>query len=605
MIALLSFQAIQNLMYKRLIVFSFALCLLPLLSFADEISVRVDNSQIVEGQSFHLIFTVMDENQNVRPDLTPLQQDFSILASSESVQMNIVNGASRTSKQFIVRLSAKKSGDLQIPPIQFGDQQSKALSIHVLSPDEAVAEGEPSLNFIEVNVNNESPYVQSEVIYSLWLFTTNYVTQGGITDPDIENASLIRLGQDQNYQERRGGQLYNVIERQYAIFPQQSGVLTIYGPTFSGRIQGGSLGIGNLFFNSGIQQLSLTAANINLDVQPIPAAFQGRQWLPAAQLLLSENWSGNGDSIYVGDPIVRQITIEGTGLLASQLSPLSSDQIQGVNSYFEQVSVENYVQDGFNVGKRVDQIVYIPSESGSLELPSLEIPWWNTQTNSAETARLPSRTIQVLAAAGGGVRQDDHTSSGEDVAPQPLTDLQGGINAGSLSDNNAITPRNDGIISDYRNLLLPWSVTALTFFVWLVTLLFWFRSARQQKKNKKQGVSSTQNKSQQYSERKNYDALKQACDNNDKYAAKKALLLWARYTWPRLSFYAIADVIAACSNDNLSQQLEQLNLALYGQASSNWQGQPLWESFTQFKVKEGKHAGKQAKKQLPPLYLNE
>jgi len=544
---------------------------------------------------------VIDENQNIRPDLTPLRQDFSILSTNESVHMNIINGVSQASKRFIVVLLAKKSGDLEIPPIQFSDQQSKALPIHVLSPGEAVEQEEVDPNFIEVSVSDENPYVQSEVVYTLRLFTMYYLIEGGLADPDVGHASMIRLGQDQNYQERRHGQLYNVIERQYAISPQQSGQVTIQGPMFSGTTQGNPFGPVNPFFNTSMQRVSLTAANIDIEVQPIPAEFQGSQWLPAAQLSLSEHWSGDGNNIHVGDPITRQITIEGAGLTASQLPSLNSDQLQGANSYSEQVSAENHVHDGSNMGQRVEQIVYIPTESGALNLPPLEIPWWNTVTNSLELAQLPAKLIQVLPAAGGGSQQSP--TSGAASETQPSTQIRDVIKAQPLEDDKPIE-LSSIVTSGHHNLLLSWGVAALIFCAWLLTLMLWYRSVAQKEKKKAQLNRPTQSKAQQCSMRKMRDALKQACENNDKQAAKKALLLWAEHIWPQISFNAIADMITACSDDDLNQQLNFLNQALYGQAHSDWQGQPLWESFIHFKINKAKNAA-QTQVKLPPLYLND
>ena len=589
-------------MYKRLISLSFALCLLPLLSFASDISVRLDNKQIIEGESFHLSYTVMDENQNLRPDFTPLQQDFSILATSETVHMNIVNGTSHSSKQFLVVLTAKKSGDLEIPPIQFGNQQSKALPIHVLSPSQAIEQGEAAPNFIEGAVSNENPYVQSEVVYTLRLFTINNLIEGSLGDPEIENASLIRLGQDHNFQERRYGQLYHVVERKYAIFPQQSGQLTIQGPMFSGTTQTDPLGSINPFINMSMKRLSLTADNIRIDVQAIPAKFQGSQWLPATQLSLSEHWSGDENSIHVGDPLVRQITIEGSGLLASQLPTINSEQIQGANSYSEQVNAENHVHARSNIGKRVEQIVYIPTESGSLNLPPLEISWWNTDTNSLELAQLPAKHIQVLAAAGGSGQQGTE-SGGSEI--QPPTQIINPINPQTSQDNKSIELSSIAIASwENRNLLLPWGIAILTVFAWLLTIILWYRSVHQQAKTQVGLNRETQSQSQQYSMRKISDKLKKACDNNDKQAAKKALLLWAKHIWPQRPFHAISDIMAVCSEDGLSQQLNILNQALYGQSHSDWQGQPLWDLIIHFKIRKAKKAA-QDKVKLPPLYLND
>lgn len=581
-------------MYKRFITLGFVFCLMPLLSFAS-VSVHVDNSRIIEGESFRLSFTVVGESQNVRPDLTPLQQDFSILATSESVQVNIVNGNSRTSKQFTVILAAKRSGDLEIPPIRFSSQQSEPLQINVLSPGEAVNQRGTNPNFMESSVNNETPYVQSEVVYTLRLFTKNYIVDGGLTNPEIENAAVIRLGEDREYDEHRSGQLYHVIERKFAIFPQQSGEITIPGPMFSGTTRNNQFGSINPFFNSSMHHVSLTGDNIHIDVQPIPAEFQSSQWLAATQLSLSEHFSGDVDRIHVGDPIVRQITIQGNGLLAAQLPTFNGTQVSGANTYSEQVSLDNHVQAGSNVGTRVEQIVYIPTDSGTLNLPSLEIPWWNTRTDSLEVAQLPAKEIKILP--GVTSSKSDQNQSTVDNASQ----ITQPSHAQSTQNEHTTEPNARGRTVDHHS-LLPWMIAITVFVVWLLTLMFWLSSVKKKLKID-DDKRSTHHKPEQYSIRTIRRQLQEACENNDKHAVEKLLRLWARRLWPEASFNAIADIMTVCPDADLNQQLSNLNQALYSKTHSDWDGQHLWLSLSHFKMRKMKKPVG-AKRKLPPLYLN-
>jgi hypothetical protein len=50
------------------------------------------------------------------------------------------------------------------------------------------------------------------------------------------------------------------------------------------------------------------------------------------------------------------------------------------------------------VAFREEKIALIPGQAGSYTLPPIEIPWWNTQTQKMEVARIAARTLTAIAA---------------------------------------------------------------------------------------------------------------------------------------------------------------------------------------------------------------
>src|SRR5690606_16105695 len=60
-------------------------------------------------------------------------------------------------------------------------------------------------------------------------------------------------------------------------------------------------------------------------------------------------------------------------------------------------------RDGIT-GTREEKAALIPQQAGTFVLPEISIPWWNTQTNRLEHARLPARTVDVKPAAAGAAQ---------------------------------------------------------------------------------------------------------------------------------------------------------------------------------------------------------
>ena len=79
--------------------------------------------------------------------------------------------------------------------------------------------------FLDVKATPEQPYVQSQVLYTLRLYRRVDIAQAELSEPELTDAVVEKLGEDSNYNTVVNGVSYLVTERKYAIFPQKSGVM--------------------------------------------------------------------------------------------------------------------------------------------------------------------------------------------------------------------------------------------------------------------------------------------------------------------------------------------------------------------------------------------
>ncbi|MBF8270605.1 MAG: Protein BatD, partial [Gammaproteobacteria bacterium] len=354
----------------RSLLFLCALLMAPV-TYAVTITVTADRDPAVLNESFVLTFE-SDDDVDDDPDFSPLNRDFQVLSTGESSNMSIINGRVSSSKTWTLNVMARRAGELLIPPVAFGSDLSTSAMINVVKDAPAGSTSNLREIFLEVAVNAEHPYVQSEVIYTIRLFRSVATANATLSEPDVSGVTAVveKLGEDRSYETTRQGNLFGVIERKYAIYPQGSGRLTIGPMIFQGQITRGFNLFGNPFGRQP-QTVSAQSESITLDVQAIPAAFKGSQWLPAREMSLMEEWSDYPLQFKIDEPLTRTLTLRATGLTASQLPELPVWTTDAFKQYPDQPVLEDDKQGDGVIGKRVEKIAMIPGRAGTYTLPEI------------------------------------------------------------------------------------------------------------------------------------------------------------------------------------------------------------------------------------------
>ena len=261
-----------------------------------------------------------------------------------------------SSKSWPLNVLARHDGTLKIPAIAFGRDRSTPATINVVNQSPAgYATGSDREIFLEVEATPKDPYVQSEVIYTIRLFRSVATANESLSDPpDVSGTTAVveKIGDDKMYRTRRGGKLYSVLERRYAIYPQGSGSITIKPVVYQGQITNG---MSSFFSNPfGVQPHTVMVQSdpITLNVRPIPKAFTGGQWLPARDITLTEEWSQYPLKFKVDEPLTRTIVLTAKGLTSSQLPELPAWQSPDFKQYPDQPKLQDDKKFNGVIGKR-------------------------------------------------------------------------------------------------------------------------------------------------------------------------------------------------------------------------------------------------------------
>jgi len=556
-------------LYFLLFMLNLACALLPHGAWAAQINVSVDRNPVSLNESFQIIFTA-NESPDADPDFSALEQNFSILSQSNSSSASWVNGQASKTIQWTLTVMAKNTGSLIIPPVKFGNDSSQAISILVAQGKANNVDANEDL-FMDVEATPASPYVQSQVIYTLRLYTRIEIAQARLNEPEASDAVIEKLGEDSNYNTQVKGMDYSVTERKYAIFPQKSGSLTIKPLVLTAEALTNNRSGFNGFFSSQITQTRrVTSKAITLDVKPVPAAFTGAHWLSAEQLELKQEWSGDIHQMKVGEPLTRTLTLSAKGTTVGQLPELSASNTNDqLKTYPDQPVLQEQKKLEGLVALRQEKIALIPSKAGDYTLPAIEIPWFNTQSQKMEVAKIPETKITAIAVAG---IQSPETTAVISEKPQKV--------------EPAVVISHSSPQQTYN--IWMW-ISVFLALGWLFTLIFFLV-----RRPAKIPVMISDNPAPSLKDIvKN---LKKACSDNDALAAKEVLIEWGRQKFNAVSLGAIATFCDA----RLRDEILYLNQVLYGKQKDQWQGKKLFQAFAENKAREKTITGDDSG--LEPLY---
>lgn len=504
---------------------------------AATIRAHLDRNPVTVNESFLLTFDVQGEADG-EADFSPLEALFDILNRSQGSKIQIINGRMDRTSQWQLTLMARDVGNYTIPAISFGKDRSNSLSL-VVEAETANASDQVGSVFLEAELTPQQAYVQSQLVYTVRLLRSVNLRSGSLSEPKLSGVEVMveKLGDDRSFETLRNGVRYVVVERSFAIFPQQSGTLTVEPTVFQGQIIEGS----RFNFKETLRSKRVASQPFSVAVQPIPAAAQ-RPWLPSRELRLVEEWPQDPPRFRVGEPLTRTVTLTASGIAAAQLPSLAGTPADGLKQYTDQPLLENQTGADGLAGIRQEKIAILPSRAGRFELPAIEIPWWNTETGQQQLARIPARSIEVSAAA--------------DTQPVPAQLPVEPAPAISASQPAEIDQQRDAAG------FWPW-LSAVLMLGWLATALLWWR---QRLKPEPRSIPRKPEKPNEA-----FRDFKRACRNNDAGGGKIALLRLAKNRWqerPPTSLAAIANRV----DPSFADAIDELNRALYGQDTIDWDG---------------------------------
>ena len=527
------------------------------------IKVKTVPEELYENQAFNLIFQTF-QSVDGPPDFSPLDKDFTIVSQTQRNAFKMFSGDFERSDNWVLELVPDRGGTITIPPIAFGKDRSPSLQLH-FKPRKDQQGNRDFLS--EMEVSADSVFVRSQIIVTRRMLSRKRTARPNFSDLKTEGVDVLieTLQENRAYDISRDGIDYHVLEQRYALFPLQAGSLRIQPSIAIAQVAASGDGHVNPLMSNSITVQAASSA-IDIEVKAIPAPFKSATWLPATAVELSEDWNQQ-DEYPVGAPIMRNIVITAQGQTATQIPPLHIEPVAHLKHYPDQPTLHDSHTENGIVGKRDTHAVWIPTQAGQYTLPAIEMPWWNTQSQRAETSRLPARQIKVV-----GTPAND---------PLNLID--------HIPNRSTVTELEN------RARLYLWLAIALGV-AWLGSVAYLLNRARSpaqqaaapRQETGKNGVDVSQARK----------TLELACASGDARQCEAALLQWARAVAGD-KYLTSLGALADYAGGAFSEELLRLEAALYSNQPGDWHPDRIWQHAAAFKPQ---HSRQQDDSALEPMY---
>jgi hypothetical protein len=414
---------------------------------------------VVVGDQFRLSYTV--STQKVKDFRAPSIKGFEVLMGpSRSTFSNtqIINGnvTSESGIKFTYILMANTAGTYTVPGATIvadgNSMVSNSVRIKVLPADQSSSgsgSGKSSSAsstsvsaqdlFVTANVSRTSVYEQEAFLLTYKIYTRDsrmgldnvkLPDFKGFHSQEIERPANARWSQE-HY---NGRNYYTTVYRQFVLFPQQSGKLSIEPARFDATVEKvvQSDDPFEAFFNGGGNVVSvkktLTTPTININVLPLPAGkpegFSGG----VGEFNISS--SINSESVKTNDAITVKLIISGTG----NLKLLHDPEIkfpEDFEVYDPKVDNQSKITPEGMSGSKVIEYLAIPRHPGDYKIPGVKFSYFDTKTKSYKTLTTDDYNVHVEKGAGNAdnvianfTNKEDLKVLGEDIRYIKLNDVE-------------------------------------------------------------------------------------------------------------------------------------------------------------------------------------
>ncbi|MEG1659779.1 MAG: BatD family protein [Bacteroides sp.] len=404
---------------------------------------------VAVGDQFRLTYTVT--TQKVRDFRAPSIKGFEVLmgpSRSEQSSTQIINGNVTTASSitFTYILMATAEGNFTIPGATItanGDQMiSNSLKVKVLAADtDASASSSGNQNrgsasrasssgssissqdlFITATASKTNVYEQEAFLLTFKIYTlVDLRNFDNVKLPDFKgfhSQEVTLAGQKWDLERYKGRNYNTTIYRQFVLFPQQTGKLSIDPARFDASIAKATQSADpfDAFFNGGSNYVEikkpLLTPKIMINVNPLPSGkpvgFSGG----VGEFNITS--SINSKEVRTNDAITIKLVISGTG----NLKLISTPEIKFPEDFeMYDPKVDNQVRltkEGLS-GSKVIEYLAIPRHAGLFKIPGISFSYFDIRTKSYKTVTTDEYEVKVEKGAGNADQVIANFTNKEDL----------------------------------------------------------------------------------------------------------------------------------------------------------------------------------------------
>lgn len=406
---------------------------------------------VAVGDQFRLSYTVT--TQQVRDFRAPSIKGFDVLmgpSRSQQSSMQIINGktTSTSSITFTYILMATAEGDFTIPGATItanGNQLvSNSVKIKVLPADQAAesssgngggrsggstsraSSGTSVSNtdlFITATASKTTVYEQEAFLLTYKIYTLVDLRMfDNVKLPDFKgfHSQEVELPNDRRWglEHYKGRNYQTTVYRQFVLFPQQSGKLTIDAARFDAVIDKAT-GVSDpfeAFFNGGANVVqvkkSIMTPQLTIDVKALPAGKPMDFTGGVGEFNITS--SINSTNVKTNDAVTVKLVISGTG----NLKLLSNPEVkfpEDFEVYDPKVDNKFRLTNAGLSGSKVIEYLAIPRSAGTYKIPAVTFSYFDVNSRSYKTLTTEEYELHVKKGEGNANQTIANFTNKEDL----------------------------------------------------------------------------------------------------------------------------------------------------------------------------------------------
>jgi len=234
---------------------------------------------------------------------------------------------------------------------------------------------------------------------------TTWLTQGLDLPPLDVPGAVVAPSDEQaaKLTETIEGATWFGVSRVYLLTPTEAGTLAIPPIALT------------LHVGTAPAAIEARTAALSVTVAAPPRPPGAEQALAARKLVLTQHLDRKLAGIRVGDSIERTISLTADGVRGMFLPPPTFGAVAGLAVYPAVPHIDDVTDDrgAFSGGRRIDAATYVVQTPGRHTLPAITVQWWNTTTDTLQTAT--AAAIDFEAAANPAARPELALPDDEDA----------------------------------------------------------------------------------------------------------------------------------------------------------------------------------------------
>lgn len=386
---------------------------------ADEITVQVNlsPSTVALEEQATLEVTVSGASQNLPDVQMPSLPAFEVYSQGRSTSVSYVNGQVSAAVTTSFLLVPHKTGVFPIQGIAVVKDnrrfEGNSVTLTVVSKGQSTSPqlqqkagdtpGNARDYFLEASVDKKNPYVNEQVTLTLrFHIGVQYFSSPELDEPTTTGFWTELLGNSSPYYQKVNGRNYRVIDRRYALFPTQTGELTIGRATIATTVAARNQRrdpfdmFGDLFPQG--MKVTTHSDPITVKVRPLPQDNRPSDFTGTVGRF-EITADADRTEVEVNQPVTVKIRISGVGNIKSVGEPVIPDLTDF--RVYRASSNENVAKTSDRIGgtKQFEE-VFIPKRPGLLEIPALSFNFFDPIKGIYQTLATRPMSISVKKPEG-------------------------------------------------------------------------------------------------------------------------------------------------------------------------------------------------------------